>query len=214
MNRVSAQTQMIIAGVVVVLIVVAALFLGILPTFEKASLADTRINELTGSIQTEQTVVDRRLSFKAQSAQTEVEMIRVAGEVPEAPDLPSLIINLQDTANDAGLEFAQISPESPSAIVGVDGVPVGYSSIPVSIKVQGKWADVIEYVRLLGKYTRGVRITTATMTYVSATEDVDAYVEANIKLEVYTMSVVNVSQSVPAVPSAPATPSADAQPSQ
>jgi Tfp pilus assembly protein PilO len=205
---------MIIAGVVVVLIVVAALFLGILPTFEKAGSAGTRINELTASIQAEQSVVDRRLSYKSQSAQTEVELIRVAGEVPETPDLPSLIINLQDTANDAGLEFAQISPEAPNAIVGADGLPAGYSSLPIVVRVKGKWADVIEYVRLLGKYTRGVRITNATMTYVSATENTDGYVEANIKLEVYTMSVINVSQSVPAVPSAPATPSADAQPSQ
>lgn len=214
MNRVSAQAQMIIAGVIVVLIVIAALFFGILPTFDKAGAADARITELKGNITSEQAVVDRRQSYKARSAMTEVELIRVAGEVPESPDLPTLIINLQDTANDAGLRFVQISPQEPVAVLSAGGQPAGYSSIPVTVKVQGKWADIIEYVRLLGKYTRGVRIPTATMTYVAAVEGVDDYVEANITLEVYTMSVISVSSSSPAVPSAPATAPADAQPTQ
>lgn len=214
MNRLSAQTQMIVAGVLIVLIAVAAIFVGILPMVDKANQHDAKIAELGGLIGEEKAVVERRQSYKAQAAQTEVDLIKLASQVPEAPDLPTLIINLQDTANQAGLEFAQITPQAPSVVLLADGQPAGYSSIPMDVKVEGKWADMIEYVRLLSKYSRGLRITNVAFNGVPATDTEPLYVEGTITLEVYTMSVINVSQSTPAVSSAPATPPADAQPSQ
>ncbi|MCE5190179.1 MAG: type 4a pilus biogenesis protein PilO [Actinomycetia bacterium] len=212
MNRLSAQTQMIVAGVIIVVIAVAGLFLGILPVFDKTRQMDARISALDGQIMTENAVVASRQSAKAQAAQTEVDLIKIANQVPESPELPSLIINLQDTANQAGLVFAQITPQTPAAVLGADGQPLGYSSIQIEVKVEGQWADIIQYVRTLSKYTRGIRVKSVALNGVDATETQERYVGAKLVLEVYTMSVINVNK--PAVPSVPATPAADAQPSQ
>ncbi len=214
MNKLSAQTQMIIAGALIVLIAVVAIFFGILPEFDKAAQATARIEELKAETSTAQSLVARRQGAKAQAAETEVELIRVANQVPEAPELPSIIINLQDTANQCGLVFAQITPQAPTAVVGLDGQPAGYSVIPIDVKVEGQWADMIEYVSKLSKYTRGIRVKTALFAGIDGTTEKARYVEGKITLEVYTMSVINVSTTAPAVPSAPATPPADAQPSQ
>lgn len=211
-NRLSAQTQMIIAGVIIVVIALAGLFLGILPVFDKTRQMDARISALDGQIMTENAVVASRQSAKAQAAQTEVDLIKIANQVPESPELPSLIINLQDTANQAGLVFAQITPQTPAAVLGADGQPSGYSSIQIEVKVEGQWADIIQYVRTLSKYTRGIRVKSVALNEVDATETQERYVGAKLVLEVYTMSVINVNK--PAVPSVPATPPADAQPSQ
>ncbi len=213
MNRLSVQAQMIGAGVLIALVVVGALFLLVLPEFDKAAVLDVRMQELDGQIITEKALVERRQSAKAQAAQTEVDLIKVANQVPESPELPSLIINLQDTANQSGLVFAQITPQIPAPAVGVDGQPAGYSLIPIDVKVEGQWADLIEYVRKLGKYTRGMRLRTVQFSSVDGTAEKPRYVEARITLEVYTMSVLNVNNTA-AAPSAPATPPADAQPSQ
>lgn len=212
MNRLSAQTQMIVAAVLVVLVVVGALFFGILPEFDKAKQMDTQIQELDGQISTAKLLVSRRQSAKAQAAQTEVDLIKIANQVPESPELPTLIMNLQDTANAAGLEFVQITPQTPAPVVDQEGQPAGYTSIAIDVKVRGQWADMIDYVSRLSKYTRGVRVLTAGFTSVAGTDTSERYVEGKISLVVYTMSVINV--STPAVPSAPATPPADAQPSQ
>lgn len=212
MNKLSAQTQMIAAAVLVVVIIVASLFLGILPEFDKAKQMDVQIQELDSQINTAKLLVSRRQSAKAQAAQTEVDLIKIANQVPESPELPSLIINLQDTANAAGLEFVQITPQVPTPVVDAGGQPAGYTSIGIDVKVTGQWADMIDYVSRLGKYTRGVRVKTAEFSAVAGNETTPRYVEGKISLVVYTMSVINV--NTPAVSSAPATPPADAQPSQ
>jgi len=205
MNRLSAMNQMIIAGVLIVAISVAVLFLGILPLFDKAAQMGVEMSELDAQIMSEKVLVDRRLSVKAQAAQTDVDLINLANRVPESPDLPTLIINLQDAANASGLVFAQITPQTPVPVVGADGSPAGYSSIPIDLKLEGQWADLIEYIRQLSKFPRGLRITQCTFTNVTGTEERERYVEAQLSISVYTMSVINVSSSAPAVPSAPAT---------
>lgn len=203
---------MILAAVLIALIVVGALFLGVLPEFDRAKQLDTQIQDLDGQINTAKLLVSRRQSAKAQAAQTEVDLIKIANQVPESPELPSLIINLQDTANAAGLDFVQIAPAVPTAVVDQGGQPAGYTSIAIEVKVEGQWADMIDYISRLSKYTRGVRVKTAAFSSVAGTDAKDRYVEGRISLVVYTMSVINV--NAPAVPSAPVTPPADAQPSQ
>lgn len=214
MNRLSARNQMIIAGLLIVAVAVAAVFLGILPLFDSAAQMDKDIADLDTQIMSEKALVDRRLSAKAQAAQTDVDLIHLANQVPESPDLPTLIINLQDAANASGLVFAQIAPQLPTPVVGAEGVPAGYTAIPVSMKLEGEWSDLIEYVRRLSKFPRGLRITQAAFTNTDATPDRARYVEAQLTIEVYTMSVINVSSVAPTVPSAPTTTSAEPQPSQ
>ncbi|KAF0209151.1 MAG: type 4a pilus biogenesis protein PilO [Actinomycetota bacterium] len=214
MNRLSARNQMIIAGLLIVAVAAAAVFLGILPLFDSAAQMDTEIADLDSQIMSEQALVDRRLSVKAQAAQTDVDLIHLANRVPESPDLPTLIVNLQDAANSSGLVFVQIAPQVPTPVVGALGAPAGYTSIPVSMRLEGEWSDLIEYVRRLSKFPRGLRITQAAFTNVPATDDRARYVEAQLTVEVYTMSVINVSSAAPTVPSAPTTTSAEPQPSQ
>jgi type IV pilus assembly protein PilO len=211
MNRLSATNQMIIAGVLIVAIAVAGVFVGILPLFDEAAKMDEDIAALDTQIMTEKALVQRRLSVKAQAAQTDVDLIALANRVPESPDLPTLIINLQDAANASGLVFTQIAPGVPTAKLGTDGQPAGYSAIPINVTIDGQWSDLIEYIRRLSSFPRGLRVTQATFTDVPATEDAKRTVGAQVTIEVYTMSVINVSTAAPAVPSAPATPSADTQ---
>lgn len=214
MNRLSARNQMIIAGLLIVAVAMGVVFLVILPLFDSAAQMDTEIADLDSQIMSEKALVDRRLSVKAQAAQTDVDLIHLANQVPESPDLPTLIINLQDAANASGLVFAQIAPQAPTPVTRADGAPAGYTSIPVSMKLEGEWSDLIEYVRRLSKFPRGLRITQAAFTNVVATSERERYVDAQLTVEVYTMSVINVSGTAPTVPSAPTTTSAEPQPSQ
>lgn len=211
MNRLSAQNQMIIAVAAIVVMAVAVVFLAIMPAFQRATQIDTEIAKVTSDIQAEQAVLDRRKSAKAQSADNQVEMLRIANQVPESPELPTLIVDLQDTANAAGLDFTQLAPSAPIAVANASGQPVGYSSIPISMIVNGDWADQIEFLRKIDKLSRGIRIKSCAYSYRPETEAEDAAVIGTISLEVYTMAVVqtNVStatQSNPATPPAGATP--------
>lgn len=211
----SARNQLIIAIVVIVLMAIAVVFLAIMPAFERGALLDQQIVQAQSEIQAEQAVLARRQSAKAQSADNQVNMLRLANQVPEAPELPTLIVNLQDTANAAGLDFTQLQPGDLTPATDAAGQPLGYSALTITMNVQGVWADQIEFLRRLDKLARGVRVKSVAYSYVPESDVDDEGVLATIEIEAYTMSIMETSAPV-ASPSAPptASPPASATPSQ
>lgn len=194
MNRLSSTNQLIVVGVVIVVVSAAAIVFGIMPLFQKAADLDTQLLDADTQMQTANALLERRLSAKARAASNEVELMRVANQVPESPGLPSVIIELQDTANAAGLEFVQISPSE----MTVSSENPSYSTISLVVVVRGDWADVIEYTRKIDKLQRGVRTRLGNFSRVEETDDaglVTAYVDAQMTLEVY---VMNLSAAAPA----------------
>lgn len=189
MSRLSARTQIIIAIAVIAALAVAFIVLGIVPLLTAASEVDAQIEQANASLTAAEATLARRQSAKAQSAQNEVELMRIANQVPDTPLLPSVIIELQDVANAAGLEFPQITVGDLTPGQAADGAETSdYSAIPLTAVVRGEWADIIEYCRKLYELNRGVRITSSSHIYVPATETSEAYVQATIELEVYVMA--------------------------
>jgi len=208
MSRVSARTQIIIAVAVIAGLALAFIVLGILPLITAASDVDAQIDQANTNLVTAQALLARRQSAKAQSAQNEVELINLANQVPDTPLLPSVIIELQDVANAAGLDFPQITVADLEPGTLADGTETSdYSAVPLTVIVRGEWADVIEYCRELHELDRGVRITSSSHVYVPATDTSEAYVQATIVLEVYVMAAAT--SEVPSASNV-ASPSVDA----
>jgi len=189
MGKLSAQNQMIIAVAVIVVLAAAATFFLIVPLFQQASAIDADIQTEQTNLVTAQALLARRQSAKAQSAANEVELMRIANSIPDTPQLPSVIIELQDVANAAGLEFPQITvsglAEGPAA---ADGTPAGYHVLPLTISVKGDWSDIVDYYHRIDKIERGTRVTSTSFSYIPETPDQRAAVQASISLQVYVMA--------------------------
>jgi Tfp pilus assembly protein PilO len=181
MGRLSVRNQILIAGALIVVIVIAVVVVVILPLITQAGEVDELIATEETNRMTAQTVVNRRQEKKSLSAVSEVELMRLANQVPDTPQLPSVIIELQNAANDAGLEFPQIT----TGAIGAD--EGGFSPITLSVNLEGSWIEMIEYLRLIDSLDRGTRVVTVVYNYVSGTEDEPGYVTAAINLEVYVM---------------------------
>lgn len=197
MSRLSARAQLYIAIAVVAVVAVAAIFLGILPQFQAAATVNDQISTEQSNLSSAQALLARRQSAKAQSAASEVELMRIANQVPDSPQLPSVIIELQDVANAAAVDFQSISPGEPTPPVAeAEGVaPPDYTIVPMTLLVRGDWAELIDFFRRIDDLDRGVRVTGAKFLYVPELESTDgsftpAYVEANVTLEVYVMDSV------------------------
>jgi len=215
MNRLSAQTQMILAIVVIVVVAAAAVVLGIVPQFQKSAELDDKIVQAELDLQSARTLVQRRQAAKAESAANQVELMKLANRVPDSPQLPTVIIQLQDAANAAGLEFAQIAPQSvePGEEVAAGQEPA-FSKVPISVVLRGDWADIIEFTRKLDTMERAIRLTATNFKNIPATETEDRYVEANITLEIYVMSAPPVNATTNPSSQTTTTPPAGAIPSQ
>lgn len=182
---------MYVAIAVIAVLTLAVVFLGILPQFQQAATVDEQILTEQANLSAAQALLSRRQSAKAQSAANEVELMRIANQIPDSPQLPSVIIELQDIANASGVDLQSISPSDMTIATDADGKPLEFSVVPVSLIVRGQWAELIDYVGRIARLERGVRLVGSSYTYVEATDVEPAYVEATIELETYVMGAAS-----------------------
>lgn len=199
MNKLSARNQLIIAAAAIALIAVVVVVLGIMPAFKRSASIAAQAADADAQLQSAQTLLAQRESAKSRAAANDVELMDLSNSVPDSPDLPGVIIELQDAANAAGVDFAQITPATPVINAGQP-----YETVPLTVVVHGDWADIIEFMRDVDKLTRGTRISTGAITRVEGTTGsaasggssgaaTEPYINAQLLLDVYVMSTSTTS---------------------
>lgn len=211
MGRLSIRNQMFIAIALIAALALAFVLLAIIPAFQRSADLDAQIETESMNLSTAEALLARRQSAKAQSASNEAELMRIANQVPESPQLPTVIIELQELANLADVTFFEISPQDIVVPDVVEGAPAAnYSIIPISVMLHGDWLDHIDFFHRLSRMERGHRISEVTLNYIPETDEEPAYVECGFTLEVYVMAAIAAAPVPPALPSQQATESAPA----
>lgn len=186
--KLSSRDMMIVA--VLAIVAVAALIVAflIVPRFSEVGQLNSRIGQADQQVRDAQNTLARRQDAKAAAAKTQSDLLLLNNEMPDTPELPTLIIELQDTANEAGLDFLSVSPKEPTT-------DSGFAKIQLDLSVTGQWADHIEYMRRLAKLDRQLRILKITFASSgtssgtsSATEAASTDLRADITIEVYMLS--------------------------
>jgi len=194
----------VVGSVLLIIIMVAAL---IYPSFTKLSALDAQIAAAQTEVSTAKSLLAQRQAIKDRSAQTDATWLTLANQVPDNPDLPSLIIELQDAAFDSGVQLVAVTPTKPTN----QGT---FVSVPVQIEVLGTWADTVDYLQRIGKLSRAIRIfssntnVTSNATQASRTNSsLSAYAgDSVMTLEAYMIPAsTGTTATAPAVP-APAGP--------
>lgn len=199
-KKLSAQVQMYVVIALVAVATLAAVFFGILPVFREAADVEKELASEQTKLDETKAVVKRRQSAKENSAANEVELMRIANRIPDSPQLPGLIIELQDMANAADVELFELTvgeelTQEPLA----DGTVPPFNTLQITVSYVGtKWADVIAFNRLLAELDRGVRVVTTSYTYVPPDEEHDEKrIDGVALIEVYMMGAADVGGSTP-----------------
>lgn len=188
--RISSRDKLIISVAVIVVVAAALVFLLVMPRFRAIAETNAQISQAEQDIQMAKSLLARRQSAKQAAAFTEAQILRLQNQVPGAPELPALIIELQDVANVAGLDFVTLTPGPPVPGEGV-------TAMPVSMSVTGTWADIIDLLERLQRMTRVVRVVTlsvapgSTMQSPDSTATVKQTETVALTLEVYTSADVS-----------------------
>ncbi len=185
--KLSPRDQVLVAIVIVVAVAAAAVFLLVVPRFQKAGELDTQIVGARAEADEAQVLLERRVAAKTAAAFTSAKLMSLSNRMPDAPEVPALIIELQDTANEAGLEFVQIAPRDPV-------VQAGYTAYPIDMLVRGKWQDYVDFLQRLKKLNRGLRIRSWSVSPImpdlenEVTTDDEFAVSVTTQIEVYTLA--------------------------
>jgi Tfp pilus assembly protein PilO len=187
--RLSPRDQIIISIVVIVLFAVAFFFLLILPQINRVGDLEAQLDQANQDAQEAQALLQRRLEAKTQAADTQVARMELASRVPEAPQLPSVIVELQDAANAAGVELVAITPDD--VVIEEEDMNVeAVRGITLTIGAEGRWRQVIDFMHKMDGLARALSYITASVTSIDADESTDGEtrVQANYGLETYMLN--------------------------
>lgn len=206
----TTQQKLIAAIAITVALVVVAVVVLVVPQFGRLGELDSQISQQQQQIQSNQTLLKRRQEVKGRSAQTQTELLRLANEVPESPELPALIIELQDAANESGLEFVSLLPATP--VVGkvadtADDTTSLYETVRIQMTVRGSWQDTVDLLQRLRRLTRQIRVWGLQSVrfedpVAEDGEDAVGKVDSTVTLEAYTMAPSDATTTTVAPPPA------------
>lgn len=154
----SPRNRLIVTAAAVVLIVVVLAVVLVLPQVRRLSSVRMDIEDAIDRSEAAQSLLEQRRQVRNQASVTDAKLIQLAVAIPENPDLPSLIIDLQDTAYDTGVVIMSVAPAEPEFTEGA-----AYVGLPVELEVWGTWADTVDFMQRLQKTDRELRTTKYTV---------------------------------------------------
>lgn len=159
--KLTSMQKIIAVAVAIAVAAIVVFFVLIFPMFGQLAELDTKQQAANALVQQSQTTLVQLQEAKSKASETQAQLVRVANEMPENPELPTLIIELQDICNASGVRFVSVAPKAPVYRGGDGDVPedVNFSDVPVDLMIEGTWTDFLDLLRKLNGMTRAVRVT-------------------------------------------------------
>ena len=182
----------LIAGLVFVVLAVAAVLLLVMPKMSDVGEAQDRLEGFEQDEVALQAELSRLQEAAENAPQLRRELAKFRRAVPPVADLPGLINLLQTAADTAGVDFFSIAPGTP--VVASQGA----AEVPATIQVVGGFFPVDEFLFRLETLQRASKVPTVTVA-----EGPDGLPQINVQLEVRFFTT-DVEAGPGAAPPAPA----------
>jgi Tfp pilus assembly protein PilO len=200
----SPRNRFFALAVGAVLLVVAMAAGLVFPQFGRITKLATDIKTAKDEALAAKTLLDQRRQIKNEAASTDASLLQLQNAVPENPEMPSLIIALQDRASAVGVSLESVSVNGPKA-------NTTYLSLPFSIVIWGTWSDTIEYMQQLRRLDRQLRIvefntaivTPEQLSAVKLSAPPYYQVKTTLSLEAYAVPEISSPASGTPIPAAP-----------
>jgi len=147
----SPRVKLVLTGVVTLLVVVLAAAALIVPQVTHIMNLQSQTEKASDELAQARNLLSARQGTKKNAVFVDASSLELISAVPENPDLPSLIIELQDKAYENKVQLREIQPENPVA-------NEGFSTIPIRMTIWGTWQNTVNFVQGLPKLGRQIRI--------------------------------------------------------
>lgn len=179
----------LIALFIAIVIGAASYFLLVGPKKGQVNEKQKQIEETENKIQTEQITYKKLQDIKNRSAEYEARLASLQSMIPEGPELPTLIRNIQaaaDVGTGAGLPWMSFTPGELTAGGGL-------SSYSFDMIVGGFYYEVVDLIYRLESMQRAVVISNVTINSTTSILEMEyspnlGLVEATITAETFTFS--------------------------
>lgn len=137
------------------------------------------------------------------------DIFRLAKAMPDAPDMPGIILQLNQVAEDSGIQFTSIMPHTPSTPDG----DKGYQEMQIDLSFEGNFYGLSDFLyrlrNLVGVHggeldATGRLFSVETLTF-SEGKPAFPSINANLTLDAFIYGSVDGQSSSPVIPAAGAT---------
>jgi type II secretory pathway pseudopilin PulG len=133
-------SQPVVIALIVVGFVVAGLggwFMLIGPQRSKATELDTQIADTNNAISAARALT---LEAKKGALIRVADLFRLTKAMPDQTDMPGILLQLNQVAEDSGISFEQITPATTATPIS------GYLAIPITVEFQGNFYDLSDFL--------------------------------------------------------------------
>lgn len=170
MTKLSPRDQLIAIGLGAALVLFLFIMFLLRPQFGRLGELAKQQEDERLKLEQAKLNLKRLESLRVEAAQTETKLIKLSRRIPEEPEVPSLLIELQDVANAAGLDFNSVTLDQPAD-------KSGYAEIPLTIQTNGSFYAVVDYLYRLEHLSREIVVSSVkvnTGSYPKLTVDLSA----------------------------------------
>ena len=198
---------LVLGLLVVLLIVVGYYFLFLGPLLDRLDERSEERSAMEAQLANLRQEVSELEAVQRNAPETERQLLELSKRVPTEPEIPTLVVQMEDAADAAGVTQLSIQPGTPGPPPGGGG----YSVVPVTMSFEGTYEQLVDFLRRTGQLAR--LVTANGVTYQEAPQEgttlqeIEQVLQVEVEAEVYFQPLVEPSD-VPsgAAPAAPAPP--------
>jgi Tfp pilus assembly protein PilO len=138
---ISRRVRFILGGIALVVLAVLVWFFVLNPIRDDIKTTEKEIEEQRAQLSVAKATLAQAETTRAEGKRNQARLLELAKMVPPAPELPSLLLQIQDLADQSGIDFISISPGEPSQPQGLD-----YMIMPLELQFSGTFFDVSDFV--------------------------------------------------------------------
>ncbi len=147
--KLSARDKLIAIGLAVIVLFALSIVFLFRPQFTRISSIQAEQKVEAGKLEEAKLKLERLDAIRQEAAQIEAQRIALSRRMPPDAEIPSLIIDLQKTANAADLDLISISIDEASE-------QSGFEEIGLSLSGTGSFYTIVDFLYRLEEMTREV----------------------------------------------------------
>ncbi len=137
---ISRKVRYILMSIALVVLAVVVWFFVLSPIRGDIKTTEEAIAEQQSQLSVAKATLAQAETTRAEGKRNQARLLELAKMVPPAAELPSLLLQIQDLADQSGIDFISISPGEPSQPEGL-----GYMIMPLDLQFSGTFFDVSDF---------------------------------------------------------------------
>ncbi|MDI6799088.1 MAG: type 4a pilus biogenesis protein PilO [Actinomycetota bacterium] len=147
--KISPREQLMLIAASAFLLLVLFGFFVVYPNVSKIIQLNGEQDNVSRELSSAEATLTRLKALKRDASKLEADLAKLKIRLPDESEIPTLIIDVNKIAKDAGIEFIQVAQ---SEWVGGEG----YTEIPLNITMEGRYFDIIDFLYRLRHHAREI----------------------------------------------------------